>query len=442
MLAFRPVDFELDNGDVSMRFEPAYNEGYRLPLDIIAIDETGIVSTQLWHQILDACQPHTRIYFLGDLAQLPAMHGASPMPFAMRKWPTAVLDKIYRQKEGGRIISNLTNIRRGIPPVHDNNEFRCESSSIVNGLEVSKEVLTQNVLASRQKIAGYISTLYRMGIWDPKQDMIITPQNEAMLGQQYWNEIFKQAFNPPQYDANGKQTNPPVMIRTAVGEVMLSLGDKVMATTNGGRTAREIRFNNGSIGVIIGIRPNDRYQGNMDGLGEIHNNADAEMLAMWDELEAAERENDGQDADDSASAEINDVAEIEENRARQASHVVTVIEQSTGDIYELSRSTEVASLAHAYAVTAHKFQGSQARHVLVICHSSMSFGLNREWLYTAASRAQKKVFLIHEPNALGRAVENSQLPGRNAYEKADALIEKYERVRNWAIPRLPDRHTL
>lgn len=434
MLAFRPVDFELQNGDVSMRFEPAYNAGNKLPLDIVVIDEMGIVSTSLWHQILEACQPTTRVYFLGDLAQLPAMHGASPMPFAMRKWPTAVLENIYRQKEGGKIIANLTNIRRGIPPVHAANEFRCEDSNIVNGVEQSKEVIPRNVLQARTKIAAYISSLYKLGIWDPKQDMIITPQNPGILGQIEWNNMFRMAFNPKQFDANGRQTNPPVLIKTAVGTITLALGDKVMATTNGGRTATEVRFTNGSIGIIIGIRPNDKYTGDMTGLGEIHTDDDASMMDIMAAVDEAE--------DEAGSALEDEMATFiekqdDDKKARQASHIVTVIEQATGDTYELSRGVEVATLVHAYAVTANKFQGSQARNVMVICHTTMPYGLNREWLYTACSRAQKKVFLLTEPQALTRAIQNSQLPGRNAFEKADALIEKYQKLKEWAIPRLP-----
>ena len=439
MLAFRPVDFELSNGETSMRFEPAYCASNKLPLDILVVDEMGIVSTPLWHQILDACQPTTRVYFLGDLAQLPAMHGASPMPFAMRKWPTAVLDKIYRQKEGGRIIENLTHIRRGLPPIHAPNEFRCEDSNFdAAGKELSKEVLPRHVLNAREKIGGYISSLFRLGFWDPRQDMIITPTNAGMLGQLEWNGIFKLAFNPKQYDAKGKELNPAVLIQTAVGTITLALGDKVMATTNGGRTARENRFTNGSIGIVIGIRPNEKYNGDMTGLGEIHGAQDAYMADMVDEMEAASAAA-AEDREDDADEEALHLIENadEDRKVRQASHIVTVIEQSTGDKYELSRGVEVATLTHAYAVTANKFQGSQARNVLVICHGCMPFGLNREWLYTACSRAQKKVFLLNEPAALTRAIENTQLPGRNAFEKADLLIAKYQKLKEWAIPRLP-----
>lgn len=439
MLAFRPVDFELTNGETSMRFEPAYCRSNKLPLDILVVDEMGIVSTALWHQILDALQPTTRVYFLGDLAQLPAMHGASPMPFAMRKWPTAVLDKIYRQKEGGRIIENLTHIRRGLPPIHAANEFRCEDSTFDDeGKEISKEALPRHVLQARAKIGGYISSLFRFGFWDPRQDMIITPTNSGMLGQLEWNNIFKLAFNPKQYDAKGKELNPGVLIQTAVGTITLALGDKVMATTNGGRTARENRFTNGSIGIVIGIKPNEKYNGDMAGLGEIFAGDDADMTDMVDEMEAAEaaaREDREDDADEEALRMIENADE--ELKVRQASHIITVIEQSTGDKYELSRGVEVATLTHAYAVTAHKFQGSQARNVLVICHGSMPFGMNREWLYTACSRAQKKVFLLNEPKALQLAIERTKLPGRNAFEKADLLLAKYQKLKEWAIPRLP-----
>lgn len=431
LLAYAPTeteDFDPETGRAKIRFEPRYNSTNKLPIEVLFIDEAGIVSSELWKTLMDAVQPSTRIYFLGDLAQLPAMHGASPMPFAIEKWPTVVLDKIYRQADGSPIIENLTRIRRGMEPVHNPSYFRCGP----------QETLPVNAMDARKHVAGYLSALYKLGHWDPKQDIIITPQNEAMLGQEHWNGAFHTAFNPARFDDHGKRLNPPILVGTALGGNMLCVGDKVMAMDNGGRTAVEKRFVNGSIGIIVAIKPNPRYTGDPSKVGELVHNLEEDAFD-WDDTNSATVEIDPEEIEHrAAKAQAED---DEETKSRQASHIVTVVEQATGELFELSRSAEIASLGHAYAATCHKFQGSQARNVLVICHSSMNFGLNREWLYTACSRAQQRVFLLHDPKALQKAVSRQQLVGRNPEEKAARLREIYK-ARPWATPRLPDNRSI
>ena len=430
MLAYAPVeqeDINITTGRAKIRFEPQYNAVNKLPLKIIIIDEAGIVSKDLWDKIVDACELDTRIYFLGDLAQLPALQGVSPMPFAIDYWPSTHLTKIYRQADGNPIIENLTRIRRGLPPVHNGQHFRCDEQTI----------LPHNAVEARRHVSGYLSALYKRGFWDPKQDILLTPMNEAMLGQLHWNGAFRLAFNPPTYE-NGVQTNPPVLVGTALGGNMLAIGDKVMATDNGGRGATEKRFVNGSIGIITAIKPNPKYTGDMSRVGELVHD-ESEDAFDWDDMSSAVAEFNETALEQSAEAAQAEADE--EVKSRAASHIITVVEQATGEVFELSRSAEVASLTHAYAATCHKFQGSQARNVIVICHTSMNFGLNREWLYTACSRAQQRVFLLHEPKALNTALARQQIYGNTAQEKAAHLREIYGK-RQWARPVLPKPRAL
>lgn len=434
MLAFAPTDqddFNNETGKVSTMFEPRYHSMNPLPLDAIFIDEAGIVSASLWAQVLDACTATTRIYFLGDMAQIPALKGVSPMPFAIDQWPTAELTKIYRQASDSPIIGNLTRIRQGLPPINDPNFFRC----------AELETLPHSAMAAQKHISGYISALYKRGFWDPRQDMIITPQNETLLGQSHWNGAFHMQFNPPTMDPEtGMLANPPVMIGTAMGGNMLAVGDKVMATDNGGRNATEHRFVNGSIGIITSIKPNPAYTGDMSRVGEIMHDESEDALD-WDEGHNAITQFNEETLDTVVSDFMDDLAE--EKKSRAASHIVTVVETATGEVFVLTRSAEIASLTHAYAATCHRFQGSQARNVLVIAHTSMNFGLNREWLYTACSRAQKKVFLLHEPKALDTAIKRQQLYGRTPTEKAKRLIEIYSAPsRAWSKPVIPQNKAI
>lgn len=430
-LAFAPISEHEDIDPTARnagRFEPRYTETNPLPLDIVIIDEAGIVNKEVWDYLIAACQPTTRIYFLGDLAQLTPTGGTSPMPFAIKHWPHVILDTIYRQKEGGALLENITRVRRGLPPNHDAKFFRCGE----------KEILPSAPSQAQRYVTGYLNSLYKLNLWDPAQDVLITPTNEGTLGKDTWNTLFRYQFNPERLDDNGVSMNPLVLIRCGLDVLNFQVGDKVMATTNGNKLATERRFVNGSIGTIVRIEPNDAYAGDMDGLGE-RSLLEMSEVEDRDNATAADMYNFSEDAmnEVAGSADFhNDLVDDEDLARRQTSHIITVVEQATGEEFRLSRTAEVTSLRHAYAVTCHKFQGSQARNVLVLCHDSMTFGQHREWLYTACSRAKERVFLLHTPKALEKAIARQDLVGRNPVEKMEFLLERYA-ARKWAIPKLP-----
>jgi exodeoxyribonuclease V alpha subunit len=65
---------------------------------------------------------------------------------------------------------------------------------------------------------------------------------------------------------------------------------------------------------------------------------------------------------------------------------------------------ELDELAHAYAVTVHRSQGSEYPCVVVPLTTSAWMMLQRNLLYTAVTRAKRLVVLVGSPRALGQAV--------------------------------------
>ncbi|MBR0841745.1 AAA family ATPase [Bradyrhizobium liaoningense] len=63
---------------------------------------------------------------------------------------------------------------------------------------------------------------------------------------------------------------------------------------------------------------------------------------------------------------------------------------------------QLLDLDHAYAVTAHKCQGSSAPRVIVPVFASRL--LDRSWVYTAITRAERQVVLVGDPDVLADAV--------------------------------------
>ena len=65
---------------------------------------------------------------------------------------------------------------------------------------------------------------------------------------------------------------------------------------------------------------------------------------------------------------------------------------------------ELDELAHAYAVTIHRSQGSEYPAVVIPVTTSAWMMLQRNLLYTAVTRAKKLVVLVGSRKALGQAV--------------------------------------
>jgi exodeoxyribonuclease V alpha subunit len=64
---------------------------------------------------------------------------------------------------------------------------------------------------------------------------------------------------------------------------------------------------------------------------------------------------------------------------------------------------ELDELAHAYAVSVHKYQGSECPCIIMPIHSSHTMMLERNLVYTGVTRGKKLVVLIGSPAALQRA---------------------------------------
>ncbi len=77
------------------------------------------------------------------------------------------------------------------------------------------------------------------------------------------------------------------------------------------------------------------------------------------------------------------------------------------------------NLRLAYALTAHKYQGSQTPWAIVLAHSTHTRMLSRQWLYTAVTRAMRGVVIVGDRLGLERAVANARDAKRNT-----SLVER------------------
>lgn len=77
------------------------------------------------------------------------------------------------------------------------------------------------------------------------------------------------------------------------------------------------------------------------------------------------------------------------------------------------------SLRLAYALTVHRYQGSETPWAVVMCHSTHTKMLSRNLLYTAITRAKRGVVIVGDRKGIERAVKNATDSKRNT-----GLIER------------------
>ena len=85
-------------------------------------------------------------------------------------------------------------------------------------------------------------------------------------------------------------------------------------------------------------------------------------------------------------------------------------------------------LSSAFALTVHKYQGSENRFIIFICSSSNAFMLRHSLFYTALTRAKEKFIIIGERKALARAIKN-----KTSFKKTSIFLElllSKEKARN------------
>lgn len=78
---------------------------------------------------------------------------------------------------------------------------------------------------------------------------------------------------------------------------------------------------------------------------------------------------------------------------------------------------DLANLELAYAISVHKSQGSEFPTVIIPVHTTHWIMLARNLIYTAITRAKKKVILVGNYKALGIAIKNNKPIERNTFLK-------------------------
>jgi ATP-dependent exoDNAse (exonuclease V) alpha subunit len=184
---------------------------------------------------------------------------------------------------------------------------------------------------------------------------------------------------------------------------VFAVNDKVMILANDNK----IGLTNGMIGVVEEIVPNGNFGGAVVAQNIIDENADFDLTDFADELDA----NISVDKEDK-----------EDENERAASHIMKVKFQNVTEVVDFETAGAFKKISHAYAFTCHKAQGGEYPNVVILAHSCNLGMLSREWLYTAITRAQKRVILLCNHRGLTHAVNLQKIKGNTIAEKAKQFL--------------------
>lgn len=416
LLEYEPVYYEVmgDDGKPrnTMRFEPARTMAYPLPAEIstIIIDESSMVSCELFEQLVFATHPGTQFIFLGDINQLPPVMGSAILGFKMLTLPVIELVTVYRQALLSPIISLATAVKQGTQhPLTDKEVIDNKEHGKVTLHPLKKKAISPDAMIN--VCAQFFAQAIDHGGYDPEEDAILIPYNKSVgtveLNKHIANHIARK---------NNRETYE---IIAGFNKHYLSVGDKVLC--------------NREDAVITKIEKNALYFGSMkpkkhstdlDYWGHYISQVKDMQDNSDDEFAVTEA-----DIDMILAAAAND----NEDRINTASHVITVVLQDSDQELHLKTSKEINDLLLGYAITVHKAQGSEWRRVYCIFHASHNTMLSRELLYTAVTRAREELYVICEKDTFVKGVLSQRIKGNTLAEKAEFFKGKLDRKEYSAI---------
>ncbi|NNM43139.1 MAG: ATP-dependent RecD-like DNA helicase [Chlamydiae bacterium] len=295
-----------------------------LVCDLLIVDESSMIDTQLMYHLLKAIPNSARVIFIGDIDQLPSVGPGNVLKdmISSERIGVTQLKQIFRQAAGSRIITNAHRINQG--------EFPDISYAPKNDfIFIEKETPEEIASAIVELVKNRLTKNYRFHRFDDIQ--VLSPMKRGIIGCENLNMLLQ------------KELNPSMTPLLRMGQAF-HVGDKVMQIRNN----YQKHVYNGDVGKIVALDMTEQ-----------------ELQVLFD------------------------------------GKTVT---------YDF---TELDELTLAYAVSIHKYQGSECPCIIIPIHISHFKLLNRNLIYTGVTRGKRLVILLGSKKALAIGVKNEEVKKRN-----------------------------
>jgi exodeoxyribonuclease V alpha subunit len=322
-----------------------------LPHRYIIVDEASMLPISLLSSLLAATTRDTNILFIGDSNQLAPIEHGAPL----RDMIAAGIpcgELREIQRNSGRIVKACAQIRDGLKFDVNRGETRKEFVEAGENLRLYDCPGPEDQLICLDNIFEVVKELGYHPLWDTQ---VIVPINKrSLVSREPLNLLLQDKLNP------GGQAEQGVPFRT---------GDKVVNTRNGFFATVDMDDSN----------------------DDIQSNARGEVYV--------------------ANGEIGRVLEIEP----KLMHVA--LESPERTVKVRMGADGGCSWDLAFALSCHKSQGSGFPVVIVILDNSPGARMlvDRSWVYTAISRAEKVCLLIGDIDVAYRACRNMKIQDRKTF---------------------------
>lgn len=395
LLEYSPEYYEIEDVETgrlrnTMKFAPSRTAINKLSgtIKVVIIDESSMVSTELFAELQAAVESQTIFILLGDIQQLPPVFGHAILGYKLLEWPVVELTEVYRQALDSPIIKLAHRILSG--KVLDSFEIQ-QNWQYPNELQfIFWPKKTQSEPALLQ-VCRTINEAYDAGKYDPEEDIILCPFNKSFgtieINKRIANHIAR------------KKGFLTFEIIAGFQKYYYSIGDKVLMDKEDA--------------IITDITVNPTY------IGKAYQEPSYTLDYWGYDSEAHNKLMLNTDIDVDKLLDMAGAAENEEERVIQSSHKITMQIIDTGDYVTVSSLSELSKLDHAYAMTVHKSQGSEWRKVFLLLHHTHAAMVRRELLYTAVTRAKEQLVIVCEKDSFIKGITSQTIKGNTLAEKAE-----------------------
>ena len=217
-------------------------EEHPIEADVIIVDEMSMVDVPLFHALLRATAPGTRLIMVGDYDQLPSVGAGNVLHDIVNAEavPVIRLTDIYRQAGRSMIVINAHRINNGQMPVVNDKE----SDFVFIPRKGMEDTL--------QTVIGMCVDMHARGAGGDIQ--VLAPMKQNIIGVYNLNAQLQNALNPPSPDKAERK----------YGDTVFRVGDRVMQTKNnydmewvrtapGRKREENTGVFNGDIGTVMSI---------------------------------------------------------------------------------------------------------------------------------------------------------------------------------------------
>lgn len=387
-------------------------------IKVLIVDECSMINLNLMFNMLNKISDGTRIIFLGDKAQLPPIGSGKPFADFLSYLPCVVLNVLKRASENSGISKNAQNIlylsdKLSPPELQNYDDFRILEVPRSKIADLVVGIVNYHMGRAGEKRVGN-TTAARRVLQSLDVDLsaddiqVLTPVKKYEWGSKNLNIRLQDVINPKNenresirfesdfeivYDEMGRGTHKSIYTELRVNDRVIHLNnmaDRERFLQRGKNIFEKISDSsgvmNGEIGKVVGfIKANELSFVLEDGSPdeEIQNlfaNNDSVIYTAVAYQDVTEK---GEDLEYIILYKGDIIQSVENEEVYRNEKIYTL------DVLELK------NLDLAYALTVHKFQGSQAKLIIFVLYPvGYETFISKNMIYTGISRAEKGEYLV------------------------------------------------